>query len=594
MVVEVHMLDEGRDADAKDTVGKGLAGRAFDLSGIRGAPEVIWPEEAQTHLAGCSQPTNAERAGVLVSYVNAMAQDRWRMNGDPIVFDEDERLVSGRLRMWACVMSGKPFTTIVVRGVPREARATMGSHLQRTTRDMMSVNGEVYATEITAGWPIVLGYMRSRDTRLFSVHRKRSLGFFEIEGLTERYPAMRETARFVRDVGAVPLMGPGMVTAAHYLMSLVDRDSADAFVRQFADPSLDPNGAGAALAAKLADPTNKRSSQAWRLAIVIKAWNASRAGIPVRPEALRYQDKRIGGRPPETFPTIAGLAPDASVDMSDLPGGAITSAPADEVFFQCGSVRVRIMTFDTKAALDLLSRNGPVGGNGNRKLRDTHVKSLARDMEAGAWIFNGQPIKIAISGRLIDGQHRLSACVASGVPFQTLVVEGLDDEVFTTFDTGQRLGLAAVLRDAGYADGVTLAASIALLVKVYGLGWRTPTSHEGLAFLADHPELVASVAASSSNGMATRTPRSLLSALDYLVGEVEREAADAFMGSLSTGADIRAGTALLVLREYLNNKGHTRPVTERLLRVSMNAWNGHRKGVVPYRIEEAGNFPELI
>src|SRR3990172_8052075 len=62
----------------------------------------------------------------------------------------------------------------------------------------------------------------------------------------------------------------------------------------------------------------------------------------------------------------------------------------------------------------------------NRKLRDRAVADYARDMTAGHWTLNGEAIKFATDGTVLDGQHRLRAVIDSDVTVQMLVVVGLD------------------------------------------------------------------------------------------------------------------------------------------------------------------------
>lgn len=70
----------------------------------------------------------------------------------------------------------------------------------------------------------------------------------------------------------------------------------------------------------------------------------------------------------------------------------------------------------------------------NRNVRSYTVDFYARQMKQGDWQLNGDSIRFAKNGRLIDGQHRLKACIEAGVPFTTLVVRGLDGESQITMD----------------------------------------------------------------------------------------------------------------------------------------------------------------
>ena len=46
---------------------------------------------------------------------------------------------------------------------------------------------------------------------------------------------------------------------------------------------------------------------------------------------------------------------------------------------------------------------------------------------------------------MLDGQHRLRACVETGISFETVLVTGLPDAVFTTLDQGSKRTLAQML-----------------------------------------------------------------------------------------------------------------------------------------------------
>ena len=49
------------------------------------------------------------------------------------------------------------------------------------------------------------------------------------------------------------------------------------------------------------------------------------------------------------------------------------------------------------------------------------VDQYARDMASGHWPLMGEGIRFDEADQLVDGRHRLRACVQSGVPFLTYV-----------------------------------------------------------------------------------------------------------------------------------------------------------------------------
>src|SRR4051812_37258312 len=69
------------------------------------------------------------------------------------------------------------------------------------------------------------------------------------------------------------------------------------------------------------------------------------------------------------------------------------------------------------------------GMESNRLKSPPHIAKLARDMKGGNWKVNGETIKLDHREKVIDGQHRLLACIQAGVSFQTWVISGVPNEV---------------------------------------------------------------------------------------------------------------------------------------------------------------------
>lgn len=71
----------------------------------------------------------------------------------------------------------------------------------------------------------------------------------------------------------------------------------------------------------------------------------------------------------------------------------------------------------------------------NRPISDAHVQRIARQIVDGKWRFNGDTIKIADSGDVLDGQHRCWAVIEAKKPVETIIVRGIQRDAFTTIDT---------------------------------------------------------------------------------------------------------------------------------------------------------------
>lgn len=107
-----------------------------------------------------------------------------------------------------------------------------------------------------------------------------------------------------------------------------------------------------------------------------------------------------------------------------------------------------IETITPEKAREYLGKNT----DNYRKLNQIRITSYAADMKSGRWQLNGEAIKFAKSGVLLDGQHRLYAIIRADTPVQMLVIYDIDDDT-NIYDIGSARSLGAILRKNGIADG---------------------------------------------------------------------------------------------------------------------------------------------
>lgn len=245
----------------------------------------------------------------------------------------------------------------------------------------------------------------------------------------------------------------------------------------------------------------------------------------------------------------------------------------------------------------------------NRNISEKAVSAIARDMKNGDWVFNGESIKISDTGHLLDGQHRLSACVRAGVPFETLVITGLPDSAMDTVDAGRKRTVGDVLKMHGHINNNNLAAAARAIMDYKQHGIRLTRSRaaaysnsEILAFIDANPDVVKCTQKavqfhSVSNGLM---PQSTASLIYYIFMQVDEAAAERFFDSLQTGADLDELNPILKLRNYLiglrASKTELRVASYRTIVLAMKCWNKWRTGqpVANLRFSENEQIPELI
>lgn len=96
----------------------------------------------------------------------------------------------------------------------------------------------------------------------------------------------------------------------------------------------------------------------------------------------------------------------------------------------------------------------------NRYIKPQRVAMYAADMINGKWLVNGECIKISSENVILDGQHRLLACIESNIPFKTYVLNDLDPNVMPTIDQGVARTPGDIMHLYGIKNSVGIASSV--------------------------------------------------------------------------------------------------------------------------------------
>lgn len=119
----------------------------------------------------------------------------------------------------------------------------------------------------------------------------------------------------------------------------------------------------------------------------------------------------------------------------------------------------RIITLTPEFAAELLDRNPR-----NRRYSRANYSTIKRGIERGEWELNGEAIKMAVDGYMLDGQHRCRAVIETGTPIETFLIEGLPASTQDTMDTGKSRSLGDILTIRGEKNATRLAS---IITKVY-------------------------------------------------------------------------------------------------------------------------------
>lgn len=213
----------------------------------------------------------------------------------------------------------------------------------------------------------------------------------------------------------------------------------------------------------------------------------------------------------------------------------------------------------------------------NRPMQFARAQALAGAITRGEWAVNGDAIRFATNGQLIDGQHRLQAIVIANKAVKTLIVRGLAPDSFATIDTNRNVRTA---RDVMALAGVTNYSIISPITRLvfnyetsgnpYLADMDKVPSAEQLLVIAQRPGF----SLLANRVLASRWCRKFVgTALTgfgmYVFGNYREEHAAAFFRKLETGIGLEAGSPILLLREKMINSLGTherlRPVSKAAL-----------------------------
>jgi hypothetical protein len=228
----------------------------------------------------------------------------------------------------------------------------------------------------------------------------------------------------------------------------------------------------------------------------------------------------------------------------------------------------------------------------NRKLFEPVVERLTGIIHRGEWMPDcTDGIGLDVDEGVINGQHRLTAILNSGVPCWCLVVRNVRPEVIKVIDQGRGRTFTQWLQMQGnVSNATTVALGVEYLYKTNG-GWEQamptafkPTIPQLLDVFMEHRniEYSASPAMEAYNKVGCPT-RGILTAYHYLMATVDPELADEFFIGLTTGIDLGERDPVRALRErYLRENAKDRAARQSNAQLSawlVKAWEAKRQGI---------------
>ena len=260
----------------------------------------------------------------------------------------------------------------------------------------------------------------------------------------------------------------------------------------------------------------------------------------------------------------------------------------------------------------------------NRDLNDPNKGYLEHEMQNGNFKLNGESIIVSKTGVILDGQHRLLACINTGKSFSTVLVLNIDDDNMFSIDTGSNRSPLDAMKIA-YPDEKYINGKTSMIIKILGRfekknktvkGKATMSSQKPIkfspkevtSFYAQHKLILDRLAIFSAHIYGTSSdklfPPASIGAMIYLLSYEEGNKIIPFMLEFSRdvpqfGESNAAKKTLSLFREEERKRlnGKTSLTAKVLVNYILNIErNFYRKGKIIQKIRnkkhESASFPE--
>lgn len=190
---------------------------------------------------------------------------------------------------------------------------------------------------------------------------------------------------------------------------------------------------------------------------------------------------------------------------------------------------------------------------GNRVISDSCVRKYANDIRNKTWSTTGQGIAFDITGRLIDGHHRLLAIIQENAGVRSLVVRGLPLTARDVTDTGKPRSLPNIETLNGKENGtmrVSRARAIANIWTPQTVSLSHPQFERVYETFQEGLDWSVRTFTYASCGRLSIAP--MAGAFAFCWCHAHREAVEEFGQRVATNNQLVPGSMGHVLHKYVN------------------------------------------
>lgn len=570
-----------------------VAPRIIDL-GIDYRHEDITPEMASNFLrdAYLRTPTLDPRSRdprAADAYAAVIKDGGWVRNGMPIIFDENGILMDGFRRLEALINAGKTVRMLLAENVRRDTIHTLDQHRRRTFIGILESRNVSYAGDVHRA---LTKMVRIENGLLLKSNYAPNWVRLELAlGANKEIHEAAEIAHTRIDTPEVKSHMPPKTRVIFCFMALKagHREKLLQFLSDMTDPSVRSDNPARMLEINLTSAVTigkRRFADAdVALALCIKAftdyingksadniysWKPDFGGVPLNSrgnpismvEARKAAPENCGLPMIPGYPGLTNGKVGTSQEEAKLFDGEFTKGLRKAAKSRGDDPSIVGVEITPEVANYFLTFN-----TGNRKIQKAYVKLIARDITSGNWMVNAQPV--AFEGdpmnpedgpvRLLNGQHRLMACIEANLPIEIPIAIHVDPQAFKTFDMQSKASKSVKTGDERVGRG----AAIFQWREDHGLALgatERPTATELEETLQRHQGLLEFVGkVRTKTGSVRWDEISTGGVMAYLLYRTHREnapLAEKFMTQIASGTGIERGNPIRDIRDEVV-KGRT-------------------------------------
>jgi hypothetical protein len=280
--------------------------------------------------------------------------------------------------------------------------------------------------------------------------------------------------------------------------------------------------------------------------------------------------------------------------MSDVDTEVTANGKVDKVDKSVGKETVRIQTVSPAMAKKWLE-----GNVDNRKLRDSRVLHLSKILQLGEWDLTGDAIVFDDQGVLINGQHRLTAIVVTGISARLLILRGVPSKAQEVMDQGLSRNLADQLHRRGVPYTNIISGALNWLYQMkyieetgnvhYADPSMRPSLRELLQLFDENLDLVEEAPTIGKLVYYTKVRPGPTLGIKHRLYRIDREDTDLFFDKWQTGENLPHNDPVFRLREWSLSDARTRTTSGRApayryVAYVFKAWNLWREGQFTQRL----------